>query len=212
MGAGHYAAAVMLARAGPRVNTGLLCLCAIAGDVLLGIFVLAGIEEVHIPPSFPARHYFEFTFPYSHGLAATLVWTAVAVLIVRYWLPWPAAFIAGAAVLSHFVLDVIVHVPEIPVAGEDSRKLGLALWDRLSLALSIETALVLAAIVLAHGAGLRILLGIVGAVMIGGQALMNAAPKANVLAWNWIVTGLAISAIAFVLDRKKRRAETRRPG
>jgi hypothetical protein len=210
MGAGHYAAAVMLGRAEPRLNAGVLFFCAILADVLLGVLILAGVEEVHVPPTFAIRHSFEFTFPYSHGLAATLVWTAAATFAASRYLSWRAAWIAGAAVFSHFVLDVLVHVPEIPVAGEESRKLGLALWDHLAVALTLEAAMVIVAIAMCRGWGMRVLMLLTGVVMIGGQAAATTAPRPSVLAWNWIFTGLAISAIAFWLDRRRRRAETRR--
>lgn len=203
MGAGHYAAGLMLGRLEPRLNPGLLFLCAILADILLGIFVLAGIEEVHVPPSLATRHYFEFTFPYSHGLVATLILTLGATLIARRFFPWRAALIAGAAVFSHFLLDVLTHVPEIPVAGEDSAKLGLSLWNHLSVALTVEAAMVIAAALLYRRLAFGVLMAVTGVVMIGGQAMMTSAPSQNVLAWNWIVTGIVISGIGFVLQKRK---------
>ena len=41
---------------------------------------------------------------------------------------WQAAALVGAAVASHWLLDLIVHVPDLPLAGNDSPKLGLGLW------------------------------------------------------------------------------------
>ena len=60
---GHYAAGLMLGRLEPRLNPGVLFFCAILADILLGVFVLLGIEEVHIPPSRVAtRHYLSSRF------------------------------------------------------------------------------------------------------------------------------------------------------
>ena len=51
------------------------------------------------------------------------------------------ALTLAAAVISHFVLDWLVHIPELPVAGRDSKMLGFGLWRQLPLAWTVETAL-----------------------------------------------------------------------
>ena len=66
-------------------------------------------------------------------------------MIARRFVPWRAAHVAGTAVLSHFALDVLTHVPEIPVAGEESAKLGLSLWNHMSIALTLEALMVIVA-------------------------------------------------------------------
>jgi Sec-independent protein secretion pathway component TatC len=48
----------------------------------------------------------------------------------------------AAAVFSHWILDALVHRPEMPVAGSASAKVGLGLWDRMPIALLIEAAIV----------------------------------------------------------------------
>ena len=35
----------------------------------------------------------------------------------------------GLAVFSHYPLDVLVHLPDLPITGNDSPKLGLGLWN-----------------------------------------------------------------------------------
>ncbi|WP_209292567.1 hypothetical protein, partial [Escherichia coli] len=52
-----------------------------------------------------------------------------------------ASAIVGAAVFSHFWLDVIVHVPDLTLAGEGTRALGLGLWRSLPGTLLAELAL-----------------------------------------------------------------------
>ena len=54
----------------------------------------------------------------------------------------------GLAVFSHYPLDVLVHVPDLPLMGNDSTKLGLGLWNN-----SVAT---LAAEALVFGAGLAL--------------------------------------------------------
>jgi hypothetical protein len=94
----------------------------------------------------------KFDFPYSHSLVASLGWS-----VVMFTIGWFAlrrfpqqrlvgALVLAAAVFSHFVLDWLVHVPELPVAGRDSKLLGLGLWQNLPLTWGVEAALVVAGV------------------------------------------------------------------
>jgi hypothetical protein len=207
MGVGHLAAGLGLSRADRRTNAGWYVLCAFAADLLLGIFVLLGLEEVHIPPSFEFRHYFEFTFPYSHGLLATGLWALAGAAIAWIFAAKRTALLVACAIASHYVLDWIVHVPELPLAGEDSRKFGLGLWDRPAAAIAVEIAVTAAGLALyAGGAGrarrpMIVYVAGAAALVIPGQWLMTQAPPARILAWSWIGGALLFSAIAFAIDR-----------
>ena len=44
----------------------------------------------------------------------------------------------AATVVSHWLLDLLVHVPDLPLAGNDSAKLGLGLWRHLGLSVALE--------------------------------------------------------------------------
>jgi hypothetical protein len=54
-------------------------------------------------------------------------------------------------VASHWLLDVVSHVPDVPLAGNDSLKLGLGLWRSIPATLVVEIG------ILAVGLGLLIL-------------------------------------------------------
>lgn len=207
MGVGHLAAGLGFSRADRRTNAGWYVLCAYAADLLLGVFVLLGLEEVHIPPSFEFRHYLEFTFPYSHGVLATALWALAGAAIAWMFASKKTAVVVACAIASHFVLDWIVHVPELPLVGEDSRKFGLGLWDKPGAAITVEIAMTAAGLALyARGAGrarapMIICVLTFAAVLISGQWLMTEAPPARILAWNWIGGALLISGISFAIDR-----------
>jgi hypothetical protein len=49
--------------------------------------------------------------------------------------------VVGATVLSHFVLDAVVHVAGLPLAGGTSYRLGLGLWRHTGLELAAECGL-----------------------------------------------------------------------
>lgn len=148
MFAGHVGAALAIARAERRVNVGVFVAAALLADLLLWAFVLLGWESVAIPGDFAVRHQAQFVFPYSHGLLASLAWAALAgACFWRGHGPRAAALVA-AAVFSHWLLDALVHRPELPLAGAGSALVGLGLWDRLPVALLVEAACVLAGLLL----------------------------------------------------------------
>ena|SRR5437899_5719279 len=77
MFAGHVGAALALGRTSRQIHAGILIFAALALDRILWILVLAGFERVDIPTDFARRHYLVFTFPHSHGLLASLGWSAL---------------------------------------------------------------------------------------------------------------------------------------
>src|SRR5262249_2873361 len=54
----------------------------------------------------------------------------------------PAALLVAAAVFSHWLLDALVHHPELPLVGSASRAVGLGLWGNMPVALALEAAIV----------------------------------------------------------------------
>jgi len=147
MFAGHIGAALAIGRAERGVNVGIFIVAALLLDYLLWLFVLLGWESVVIPGDFAHTHQPEFVFPYSHGLLASTLWAALAGIVTFAWysrLPtgWRAATLVVVAVLSHWLLDALVHRPELPLAGSGSPAVGLGFWNNIPFALAIEAAIV----------------------------------------------------------------------
>ena len=120
MFAGHIGVGLSIGRAGRGVNVGVFITAALLLDFLLWLFVLIGWESVAIPADFARAHQPELTFPYSHGLVASAVWSTLAAvaafaLYSSLRTRWRAATLVGVAVLSHWVLDGLVHRPELPL-------------------------------------------------------------------------------------------------
>ena len=139
---GHLGAGLAAKRLAPSVNLGVLFLAAMGLDALLWIFVLLGLEAIHVPENFEKAHYLTFTFPYSHGLVSSLAWSVAALAVARS-LGWraTAGLVVAGTVFSHFVLDALVHVVGLPLLGSESYHLGLGLWRHPAVELPLEGAI-----------------------------------------------------------------------
>ncbi|MFL5294593.1 MAG: hypothetical protein ACJ79U_23995 [Myxococcales bacterium] len=154
MFAGHVGAALIVKRAAPGVGLGKLVAGALLLDSLLGVFVLAGLEQVKIPDDYPILHYLQFDFPVSHGFLAAVSWALVALAIVQKRYGAEAGNAVGLAVFTHWPLDAIEHEPELPlVYGQPM--IGLSLWRVLPVAILLEAVLIGAGIALYWRLGRR---------------------------------------------------------
>ncbi len=132
--AGHYGVAFALKPAEPRISLGVLFLAVQFADILWTVLVLAGVEKVRIAPGITAATPLDFvSYPWSHSLLMTAVWTVAAFVLVRL-LPiykgpghTRAAFVVALAVLSHWLLDLPMHRPDLPI-GLHGPYVGLGLW------------------------------------------------------------------------------------
>lgn len=214
MGIGHAAVALGASRVAPRVNVGILVFAAFLADFLLGIFGAFGMEQAQVPPDYATRHYLTFTFPYSHGLVALVVWGVLFGAIFS-WVDRQdrlrAFWVMAALVFSHFLLDGLVHVPELPLLGQNSPKVGLALWNHMPLELTLETLMALVGLVIywmLNGGTKLSRTGMAAfVVLLTGltwtQLFSTTAPTSSQLVPTWIIAPIVFSAIPYALDRKR---------
>jgi hypothetical protein len=136
---GHYGVSFAAKRFAPRTSLGVFFLAVQTLDVLFAVFVFVGLEKLRIVPGFTEYNAYDLYFmPYSHSLVGALVWSIAAgglawALGGRRAAPWIAA-----AVFSHFLLDVPMHTPDMPIVGNNSPKIGLGLWRHRDLSLAAE--------------------------------------------------------------------------
>jgi hypothetical protein len=148
---GHYGVALAMKRAEPKVSLGVLFLATQLADLLWGCFLLIGWEHVRIvPDDNPLLNFVFIDYPISHSLLGMIV-AGIGAAIVYYSWPtrdttrhWQASAVVGLAVVSHYLLDVIVHDPDLPLAGNDSPKLGLGLWNHFGLSVALGLVLLAA--------------------------------------------------------------------
>ncbi len=138
---GHFALALGAKRYAPQVSLGVLFLACQLADLLWPNLVLMGWERFEIEPGNTAMTPLNFLhYPYSHSLVALLVWgilfAALYTLLNRA--SAKAAMVIAALVLSHWILDVVTHRPDMPIAFGDSMRIGFGLWNAPVLAIMIE--------------------------------------------------------------------------
>ena len=148
---GHFAIAFAAKRAAPELSLGTLFLAAQLADLAWPALVMLGLEAFEIRPGITAVTPLDFIhYPWSHSLVALLGWgflLAIVWLIVRRGTLWAALVIIGV-VLSHWVLDVVSHRPDMPVTLGGEARLGLGLWNSLPATLAVEGLLFAACVAL----------------------------------------------------------------
>jgi len=138
---GHFAVALLLWKLFPQVPLPVILIAVSFPDLLWSILVPAGIEKVRINPDSPLQKFIVFEkFPYSHSLVLGSVLSIPVGLLIAGLLNNPIilpVFVAGSA--SHWLLDTVVHLKDLPVLGFDGdRKVGAGLWKRGPLAFVVE--------------------------------------------------------------------------
>lgn len=126
---GHFGAALAIKARAPRAPTWGLLLGVGLLDLLFGPFVLVGLERASLTPGVSPGFSLDF-IDWSHSLVTTLLWSVLYGL--AFWrLGRTVAIAMGAAVFSHFVLDIIVHPPDLALWPGAATHVGLGLWRSL---------------------------------------------------------------------------------
>jgi len=216
---GHYSAAFALKRVEKNASLGWLFLAVQFVDILFFPLVILGIERLNIVENFTQSTHFELEFmPYTHSLIGALVW-AVAIYVVFVILPKKekvnknrVAFVLSIAVFSHWLLDLIVHTPDLPLLGDNSPKLGFGLWNNALITFTLETALLLAGVwFYLSGTTARSIIGKYGMVLFAvvliaanGFNIFGPPPdNQNFMAVISLSSYFAFGGIAFWLDNKR---------
>lgn len=145
---GHWAPALAAAAVSKRKpRLGLLFVAAQLVDWAFFAFLLSDTEHMRVVPGITAMNPMDlYDMPWTHSLTGTLAWAAGFALIVWLWRRDGAfARLAGLVVLSHWLLDLLVHRPDLTLAGSPPM-LGLGLWNYPWLAMPLELALTFGAL------------------------------------------------------------------
>jgi hypothetical protein len=177
---GHAAVAFAARRGAPGAPLTLLISAAYLPDLLWPIFLLLGWEQVRIVPGITAMTPLEFVhYPITHSLVATVAWGVLLALAVQtFTRNGQLAAWACFLVVSHWLLDLLVHRRDLPL-WPGGHRLGFGLWNAPHVTIPLE----------------------VGA-LVGGLWLYLRATRARGIAGHLSLWSLAAVLLAlFYLDR-----------
>ena len=145
---GHYAAAFALKGKEQNASLGWLFIATQFVDILFFPFAVWGLESIEFVPGFTETNDFKMEFPYTHGLVGSIVWACLFGLI--YFLirgrnkknGKQVALIIGLGVLSHWVADLFVHTPDLPLVHNEP-KFGFGLWHNKAATFGLEAVLLI---------------------------------------------------------------------
>jgi len=137
---GHFGAGFAGKKFTKSASLGTYFMAAQWVDLIWPILLLLGIEKVKIDPGVSAVTQLNFTYyPFTHSLLGTIVWgilfAAVYFIIKKNY---KTSIILGLLVVSHWFLDLLVHIPDLPIFPGEGIKVGLGLWNSLTATLIVE--------------------------------------------------------------------------
>ncbi len=145
---GHYAVAFAAKKVAPRTSLGTLLAAALFIDLLWPLFLVAGVERVEIDPGNTAFTPLAFVhYPWSHSLLMAGAWAAgfgTVYFAARRYVT--GAIVTALLVLSHWLLDAVVHRPDLPLTPDESELIGLGMWNSIGLTLAVEGAMFVVAL------------------------------------------------------------------
>ena len=144
---GHYAPALVAAARPSAAGLGTLFVAAQLVDIGFAVLLIPGIEAMRIVPGITATNPMDLHhMPYTHSLLGAIIWAKIFGLLVWAVTRRKAAAIGAAlVVLSHWFIDLVVHIPDLTLYGARP-KLGLGLWNHPLVAMPLELLLIGAAL------------------------------------------------------------------
>jgi len=191
---GHFAVGLAAKKASPKTSLGTLFLASQFLDLLWPVLLILGIEHVRIAPGNTAVTPLDFyDYPISHSLATVLGWSvALGGIYLGIRRNLRGAVVVGACVLSHWLLDAVVHRPDLPLFPGGSVLIGLGLWRSVGATVAVEAGMfVLGVWIYLRSTAARdrtgrfALAGLIGFLAVGYLASILAPPPPSVQALQW---------------------------
>lgn len=137
---GHFGAGFTGKKFSKTASLGTYFMAAQWIDLIWPILLLLGIEKAEIKPGVTSVTPLDFTYyPFTHSLFGVIAW---AVLFgMAYFLIKKnsrTAIILGLLVISHWFLDLLVHIPDLPIFPGFNLKVGFGLWNSFALTVIVE--------------------------------------------------------------------------
>jgi len=210
---GHFGIGFGAKVAAPRVSLGTLFLAAQFVDLLWPTLLLVGFEKVVISPGITRVTPLDFTdYPITHSLLLSLIWALLFGAAYYLLRKYPkGAWVCGAAVLSHWVLDLLTHRPDLPLVPGGATRVGLGLWNSLPATLVLELGIFAIGVWLylrstraLDRTGTVALWALVGFLLISYFSNLFGPPPPNVAALAWVgQTQWLLVIWAYWIDRHR---------
>lgn len=145
---GHFAPALVVAARPKAARLGTLFVAAQLVDIGFAALLIPGVEAMRIVPGITAMNPMDlYHMPFTHSLLGASLWAIAFGLLVRALTKRNAAAIGAAlVVVSHWFIDLFVHIPDLTLFGTPP-KLGLGLWNYPAAAMPFEILLIGGALV-----------------------------------------------------------------
>jgi hypothetical protein len=212
---GHYGVAFAIKSEKNRIPLWVLFVAVQLLDFLWAPFVLLRIEKMRFVPGITATNALDLYYmPYTHSLIGALFLSVIGFAI--YKIRWrniasnSAALLVGFAVFSHWLLDLIVHRPDLPIY-DDTLKVGFGLWNYRGIEFVLEIAILLLGVVLylkRNGANARkigVIIFVVAVVLIQtSNTFLRRPPSSDrAFAITALVFYTVFAIIAFLLEKRR---------
>jgi hypothetical protein len=129
---GHLGIGFAAKRVAPKAPLWVLLVATEVLDLLSFLLMTIGIERMGITSidlSQGIQYLSPASVPWSHGLFMSVVWSVLAGAIgYIVYRDRRTGLVLGLVVFSHWVLDLIVHLPDLPLLFDGSPLVGLGLW------------------------------------------------------------------------------------
>jgi hypothetical protein len=138
---GHYGVSFAAKGVGPRVPLWVWFIAVQWMDVVWSVLVLLGIEKLRIVPGFTEANALDLYYmPYTHSLPGSIVLSLALGVIVALFTSanrTTTIVLVAAASFSHWVFDLLVHVPDLPLY-DNAAKVGFGLWRHVIVSFPLE--------------------------------------------------------------------------
>ncbi|HWV24181.1 MAG TPA: hypothetical protein VNZ58_08320 [Thermomicrobiales bacterium] len=145
--AGHIGVAAAAKSFDRKLPLWTLLIATFALDIIFPVLMLFGIESMEKMPGTDGGYgKMAFSIDYSHAYMAVIGYSLLCWIITARWWGARGGFILGAVMFSHWVLDLIVHRPDMPLMPGNAGNLprvGLGLWDVPAAAAIFEALIVI---------------------------------------------------------------------
>jgi hypothetical protein len=158
--AGHFGLAAVVKAREPQIPLWALMVSTQLLDIIFVVLYLIGVEKI-VPVDGTNGGYGQLVgrnFDYTHSLVGALIISLIAMVVAG--IPWGRrnGLIIGAMVFSHWVLDLLVHRPDLailPGNAGDLPRIGLGLWAIPWISIAMELVLILAGAYMYYHAAMR---------------------------------------------------------